>query len=103
MHDAQLTIENLVHWQNEFLVKLKPNTKIENVRQLGTIVAFDVKTNATSNYFNNLRDFLYDNFIERGVLLRPLGNTIYILPPYIITKTQLQNVYDVIDEVLEIL
>jgi adenosylmethionine-8-amino-7-oxononanoate aminotransferase len=103
MHDAQLTIENLVHWQNEFLVKLKPNTKIENVRQLGTIVAFDVKTNATSNYFNNLRDFLYDSFIERGILLRPLGNTIYILPPYIITKAQLQKVYDVIDEVLEIL
>jgi len=85
------------------LVKLKPNTKIENVRQLGTIVAFDVKTNATSNYFNNLRDFLYDRFIERGILLRPLGNTIYILPPYIITKEQLQTVYDIIDEVLEIL
>jgi len=96
-------IQHLVDWQSEFLVKLKPNTKIENVRQLGTIVAFDVKTNATSNYFNNLRDFLYDRFIERGILLRPLGNTIYILPPYIITKAQLQKVYDVIDEVLEIL
>jgi len=103
MNDAQLTINNLVEWQNEFLLKLKSNAKIENVRQLGTIVAFDVKTDSTSNYFNNLRDFLYDNFIERGVLLRPLGNTIYILPPYIITKEQLQKVYDVIDEVLEMI
>jgi len=103
MNDAQLTINNLVEWQNEFLLKLKSNAKIENVRQLGTIVAFDVKTDSTSNYFNNLRDFLYDNFIERGVLLRPLGNTIYILPPYIITKVQLQKVYNVIDEVLEMI
>lgn len=96
-------IQHLVEWQSEFLIKLKHNTKIENVRQKGTIVAFDVKTNATSNYFNNLRDFLYNNFIERGILLRPLGNTVYILPPYIITKEQLQKVYEVIDEVLDIL
>ena len=103
LNDAQLMIENLVNWQNDFLIKLKSNKKIENLRQLGTIVAFDVKTNSDSNYFNNLRDFLYDNFIERGVLLRPLGNTIYVLPPYIISKEQLQKVYKVIGVVLEII
>ena len=103
IHDAQLTINNLVEWQSQYLSKLKSNTKIENIRQTGTIVAFDVKTDASSNYFNNIRDFLYDNFIKRGVLLRPLGNTVYVLPPYIITKEQLQKVYDVIDEVLEMI
>ena len=103
IHDAQLTINNLVEWQSQYLSKLKSNTKIENLRQTGTIVAFDVKTDASSNYFNNIRDFLYDNFIKRGVLLRPLGNTVYVLPPYIITKEQLQKVYDVIDEVLSLL
>ena len=89
--------------QSQYLSKLKSNSKIENVRQTGTIVAFDVKTDASSNYFNNIRDFLYDNFMKRGVLLRPLGNTVYVLPPYIITKEQLQKVYDVIDEVLSLL
>lgn len=103
LNDAQLTINNLVFWQNEFLTKLKSTTKIENLRQQGTVVAFDVKTDANSNYFNNLRDFLYDKFIARGILLRPLGNTVYILPPYIITKEQLQEVYSVIDEVLAML
>lgn len=103
LNDAQLTIINLVFWQNEFLTKLKSTTKIENLRQQGTVVAFDVKTDANSNYFNNLRDFLYDKFIARGILLRPLGNTVYILPPYIITKEQLQEVYSVIDEVLAML
>ncbi len=103
MNDAQLTINNVVNWQAEFSFSLKSNPKIENLRQTGTIVAFDVKTDANSNYFNNFRDVLYDNFIKRGILLRPLGNTVYVLPPYVITKEQLQKVYDVIGEVLEIL
>jgi adenosylmethionine-8-amino-7-oxononanoate aminotransferase len=103
MNDALLTINDLVEWQTEFLSKLKENSKIINVRQTGTVVAFDVKTTAGSDYFNNIRDFLYDNFIKHGVLLRPLGNTVYILPPYIITKEQLQKVYGVIDEVLKMI
>lgn len=123
MNNAQLTINDVVEWQTEFSSTLKEHPKIENLRQIGTIVAFEVKTdadynllqdiavsvpaeqlkNTTSNYFNDLRDFLYGNFIKRGVLLRPLGNTVYILPPYIITKEQLQRVYEVIGEVLGLL
>ncbi|MFN8295096.1 MAG: adenosylmethionine--8-amino-7-oxononanoate transaminase [Chitinophagales bacterium] len=103
MNDAQLMINDLVEWQTEFLSKLNENSKIKNVRQTGTVVAFDVKTNENANYFNNLRDFLYEQFIKQGVLLRPLGNTVYILPPYIITKQQLQKVYMVIDDVLHLI
>lgn len=100
LKEAQGTIDQLVKWQESFADSLYQHPKLENIRQTGTIVAFDVKTNATSNYFNNLRDFLYDNFIERGVLLRPLGNTVYVLPPYVITEQQLKSVYEVIEEVL---
>jgi adenosylmethionine-8-amino-7-oxononanoate aminotransferase len=96
-------LQTLIEWQTELSSDLKSHPKIENLRQMGTIVAFEVKTDANSNYFNNLRDVLYDNFIKRGVLLRPLGNTVYILPPYIITKEQLQRVYEVIGEVLDII
>ncbi|HRH56555.1 MAG TPA: adenosylmethionine--8-amino-7-oxononanoate transaminase [Chitinophagales bacterium] len=103
MNDAQLMINDLVEWQTEFLSKLNENSKIKNVRQTGTVVAFDVKTNENANYFNNLRDFLYEQFIKQGVLLRPLGNTVYILPPYIITKQQLQKVYMVVDDVLHLI
>ena len=103
MNDAQLMINDLVEWQTEFLFKLNENSKIKNVRQTGTVVAFDVKTNEDANYFNNLRDFLYEQFIKQGVLLRPLGNTVYILPPYIITKQQLQKVYMVVDDVLHLI
>ena len=123
LSDAQLTINNLIEWQTEFSAKMASNPKIENLRQLGTIVAFEVKTNtnyntlqdiaisvpdehiknSTPNYFNDARDLLYGNFIERGILLRPLGNSVYILPPYVITKEQLKKVYEVIAEVLEII
>ncbi len=96
-------IQALAEWQRECGKKLQNHPKVEHFRQLGTIVAFEVKSDATSGYFNNLRDFLYDNFIQRGVLLRPLGNTVYILPPYIITKEELERVYIVINEVLDLL
>jgi adenosylmethionine-8-amino-7-oxononanoate aminotransferase len=103
LQTSEFKLQNLVEWQTELSVYLKANPKIENLRQTGTIVAFDVKTDANSNYFNNLRDVLYDNFIKRGILLRPLGNTVYILPPYVITNEQLKKVYEVIGEVLAII
>ena len=103
LQTSEFQLKNLVEWQTELSAYLKSNPKIENLRQTGTIVAFDLKTDANSNYFNNLRDVLYDNFIKRGILLRPLGNTVYILPPYVITNEQLKKVYEVIGEVLAII
>lgn len=84
-----------------FAEQLKTNPKVTNVRSTGTILAFEVVTGESNSYFNNIRDVLYNAFIERKVLLRPLGNTVYILPPFVITNEQLQKVYAVIEEVLE--
>jgi adenosylmethionine-8-amino-7-oxononanoate aminotransferase len=52
-------------------------------------------------YFSPLRPALYDFYLSKGVLLRPLGNVVYILPPYVITEEELHYVYDVIAESLE--
>jgi adenosylmethionine-8-amino-7-oxononanoate aminotransferase len=68
---------------------------IKDIRQTGTILAIEFATDTTS-YFNNLRDTLYNFAIENGVLLRPLGNIIYVLPPYCITQAELEKVYSVI-------
>ncbi|HNO03529.1 MAG TPA: adenosylmethionine--8-amino-7-oxononanoate transaminase [Chitinophagales bacterium] len=102
LSNAQDMINELVVWQSEMKANLLQHHKVENIRQTGTILAFEVKSNSSNSYFNNIRDALYDNFINRGILLRPLGNTVYVMPPYVITKTQLRQIYDVIIEVLDI-
>lgn len=51
-------------------------------------------------YFSGLKPRLYRFFLEHGVLLRPLGHVIYILPPYCISIQDLNYIYDVSDEAL---
>jgi adenosylmethionine-8-amino-7-oxononanoate aminotransferase len=50
-----------------------------------------------------MRPKLYQFFLERGVLLRPLGNVVYVLPPYVISADELHLVYDVIEEAIQTL
>lgn len=76
----------------EFGNELSGNKKVENIRVTGTILAFDVKTGDGTSYLNKARNRIYDFFIERGVLLRPLGNTIYLMPPYCITDNELKEI-----------
>lgn len=96
-------IVRIVYKHQAFSHKLMKNSKVENVRQTGTILAFDIKNEEQTGYFNSKRDQYYQAFLKRGVLLRPLGNTIYILPPYCITNEQLDTVYSTILEVINTL
>ncbi|MGX5816956.1 adenosylmethionine--8-amino-7-oxononanoate transaminase [Chitinophaga lutea] len=82
---------------------LAKRAEVKNVRMLGTILAFEVITPGQDSYINNLAGFLAQWFKERRVMLRPLGNTLYILPPYCITDGQLDQVYEAIDGLLEAL
>jgi len=79
------------------LRRLASDPRVEETRQIGTIAAIELKTQAPG-YFSDLKPRLYKFFLEKGVLLRPLGNVIYILPPYVITSKELDHVYDVIEE-----
>ena len=67
---------------------------------LGTIAAIELKT-ADAGYLSSLRSRLYPFFIEQGVLLRPLGNIIYTVPPYVTTNEDLNCIYDVIVTALD--
>ncbi len=84
---------------NFFATRIEKHEKVGNVRAMGVILAIDL--NIQMERYGNLRDDLYDFFLERGVLLRPLGNTIYVLPPYVITNSQLQKIYETITAALE--
>ena len=86
----------------EFQKCIQNHPKVKTTRVLGVIFALEIKTENQESYYGNLRNKLYDFFIENGVLLRPVGNIVYVLPPYIITKTQLQKIYNTIEKALEI-
>jgi adenosylmethionine-8-amino-7-oxononanoate aminotransferase len=70
-----------------------------DIRKIGTIAAIELKV-PDAGYLSALRPRLYKYFLNRGVLLRPLGHVVYILPPYVITPEQLNFVYDVIQDSL---
>ncbi len=85
-----------------FEKRVQSHPKVVTTRVLGVIFALEIKTESTASYYGNLRNKLYNFFIENGVILRPVGNIVYILPPYIITDEQLEKVYQVVESALEI-
>jgi adenosylmethionine-8-amino-7-oxononanoate aminotransferase len=85
----------------QFAGRIKDHPKIKAVRQTGTIIAMEWETGDNTSYFNSLRDKLYHYFLAEGIILRPLGNIIYILPPYCITNAELDYVYSKIEQALE--
>jgi adenosylmethionine-8-amino-7-oxononanoate aminotransferase len=73
--------------------------RVRNARVLGTAFAFEVDDG--SDYLNPLSRALHAFALDRGVLIRPLGNTVYLLPPYCSTDADLERAYAVIGEFLE--
>lgn len=99
--EMQQNIERITRSHQEFDVKIKKHPKVKATRQLGIIYALDLAIE--TDRYGDLRYKLFNFFMENGVCLRPLGNTVYILAPYVITDTQLQKVYQVIEESLTII
>lgn len=94
-------IQRIMLSHTEFREKLARYQQVENIRQTGVILAFDIKTDGQTSYFNAIRDRIWNFFIKRKLILRPLGNTIYILAPYCITEDQMNKVYTGIIEFLD--
>jgi adenosylmethionine-8-amino-7-oxononanoate aminotransferase len=84
--------------QAAWIEKLGQFCHFDNPRTIGTMAALDLKTSGTSGYMSDLAPRLMAFFRERDVLLRPLGNTVYVMPPYCITDDQLGQVWDAIGE-----
>lgn len=74
---------------------------VKEARCLGTILAVELRTDGDSSYFNDLRKKIYPFFLDRNILLRPLGNVIYVLPPYVIAEEELNIVYHSITDFLD--
>ncbi len=63
------------------------------VRHLGTVLAVELAAGGPTSYFHSLRDALYATALAHGVVLRPLGNVLYTVPPYCVTDAQLAQLY----------
>jgi adenosylmethionine-8-amino-7-oxononanoate aminotransferase len=99
--ESQQNIQNLSNWQKDLALALSKHEKIENAQSIGTILRFEVKTKEETSYHNSLRDRLYQSLLKQGILMRPLGNVLYVLPPYVITKGELDQCYKAILKTLE--
>ncbi|WP_291129966.1 adenosylmethionine--8-amino-7-oxononanoate transaminase [Flavobacterium sp. UBA7682] len=85
-----------------FAQKIKTHPKVKTTRVLGVIFALEIKTDDAESYYGTMRTKLYNFFIENGVILRPVGNIVYILPPYVMTDEQLAKVYQVVEQAVEV-
>ncbi|GAB2558031.1 adenosylmethionine--8-amino-7-oxononanoate transaminase [Spirosoma areae] len=91
--DTQADIQRIAEQHAAFAVQLSVHSAVKNVRQRGTLLAFDLQGGEQTSYFNTIRDTAYSFLLERGVLMRPLGNVLYLMPPYCTTTDQLDFAY----------
>ena len=92
--------QRIIKAHKAFAESIKANPLIADIRQTGTIIAIELKTD-TPSYHNSMRDVMYRFFLEKKIVMRPLGNIIYILPPYCITNEELDYIYSCIKEFLK--
>lgn len=96
---VQQRIDDIIERHRGFARQLGAHGNISAMRQCGTILAFEINDTG-GNYMSALGPALLRFFADHDVLLRPLGNTVYIMPPYCITEEQLSAVYCVIEEAI---
>lgn len=90
--DSRERAASLAAMQERAIEPFRADTRFENVRRSGTITALDLKTN-DGGYLADIGPKLQAFFNDRNLLLRPLGNTIYVMPPYCVTAADLDEIY----------
>ena len=91
-------IQSISDYHAHHFTQLAVNPAATKIRYIGSIAALNIDIDA--DYGGKLSQDMKLFFLNRGVLIRPLGNVIYILPPYCTSAEELQKCYDVIGEAL---
>lgn len=99
--EIQNNIQRINKRHLEFERHIRNSPKVKSTRVRGVIFALDL--NVQMDRYGKLRDQLYAFFMKEGVVLRPLGNTVYTLPPYVISDSELDKIYEVIEKCLDII
>ena len=97
---CEQSIQRISQRQREFSEKISSHPRVKEARCTGTIMAIEIHTPSQTSYFNDLRKHIYAYFLNRNILLRPLGNIIYMLPPYVSSDDDLRSSYAAIESFL---
>lgn len=100
LEETQMDIERIGAAHRAFLQKLGAHARIADARAQGTILALEIRSQEETGYMNPLSEQISEWFIKKGILLRPLGNVLYILPPYCIANDDLNYIYQSTEEFL---
>ena len=82
------------------VARIAARPEIANLRQSGSIIAFDIAV-ADAGYLSQLGPRLLASFNQQDILLRPLGNTIYLMPPYCLSQADLDAIFAAIETAIE--
>lgn len=85
----------------DFVFKNKTHASLIDCRSKGTILALELKTSEHTHYLNNASENMASYFLKRNIIIRPLGNILYIIPPYCISELELKGVYKAMEDFLE--
>lgn len=89
--------------QRAFAEKLQQQQlPVKDIRVTGTLLACEIEK-GVDGYLNNISAHVTSEALRQGVYLRPLGNTLYLMPPYCITAAELEQVYTCMENILQAL
>lgn len=96
--EIQQQIQHIIEAHQSFKTKVENHPNLKSVRHIGVVLALDLDLDI--DRYSDIRDKLYQFFMNKGIYLRPLGNTVYIVPPYVISREELSQVYRALEDVL---
>ncbi len=100
--ETEKNIQRITQKHAQFVNAVQKHVSVAKFRQQGTILAIEVNTTKKTNYHHPIKEKIIPFFLERNIILRPLGNVMYVLPPYCISNEELDDIYLSIEEFLKI-
>ena len=98
--ESRHNIQRICDRHTDFRERISGKYRLRSLRQLGTILALEIEVGDGGSYFSSIREEALEYFYQNGMLLRPLGNVIFLNPPYCTTNEQLDYCYDKIEAFL---
>lgn len=99
LNENEATIKIMEEWHLKFITGLKEHPQLAKFRVKGSIAAFDVKTEKGLVNIHQIAGNIREQGLANGLLLQPIGNVLYIMPPYCIAETELEQIYTTLNKI----